>query len=121
MIDHLTLHVSDLDRSVAFYAAALAPLGYSVLMRFPGAVGMGVNGKPDLWLAAGPLTPFHLAIAAPNNKAVAAFYEAAIAAGGQDNGGPGPRPQYHPGYYGAFVIDPDGYNLEAVCHTGAAG
>lgn len=116
MIDHLTLHVSDLARSRAFYEAALAPLGYSALMAFPGAVGMGANGKPDLWLAQGALTPFHLAIAAPNRAAVDAFYQAAMAAGAQDNGAPGPRPQYHPGYYGAFVIDPDGYNLEAVCH-----
>ncbi len=121
MIDHITLHVSDLNRSAAFYEAALAPLGYAVIMRFPGAVGMGVNGKPDLWLAQGPLTPFHVAIASQTHAAVDAFYAAAIAAGGKDNGGPGPRPQYHPGYYGAFVIDPDGYNLEAVCHHEQAG
>lgn len=120
MIDHLTLHVSDLDKSATWYAAALAPLGYSVLMRFPGTVGLGAEGKPDLWLAQGPLTPFHLAFAAPSNKVVAAFYDAAIAAGGKDNGGPGPRP-YHPNYYGAFVFDPDGYNVEVVCHSGVAG
>ncbi len=117
MIDHITVHVSDIARSRAFYEAALAPLGYSVLMAFPQAVGMGVAPKPDLWLGEGPVQPFHIAIRAESRAAVNAFYAAAIAAGGKDNGAPGPRPQYHPGYYGAFVLDPDGHNLEAVIHT----
>lgn len=118
MIDHITLHVSDLDRSVAFYSAALAPLGYSVIMRFPFAAGLGADGKPDLWLANGKVEPFHLAITAATSQAVDAFHAAALAAGARDNGAPGLRTQYHPNYYGAFVHDPDGYNLEAVCHKG---
>lgn len=117
MIDHISLNVSNLAASKAFYVAALAPLGYGVLMEFPGVVGLGAGGKPDLWLNEGKASPSHIAILAPNRAAVAAFHAAALAAGGKDNGGPGPRPQYHPGYYGAFVHDPDGYNLEAVTHT----
>ena len=116
MIDHISVPCTDLARSRAFYAAALAPLGYAVLMEFPGAIGLGEPHKPDLWLSAGPVQPFHIAIHAPNRAAVDAFHAAALAAGGQDNGGPGLRPQYHPNYYGAFVLDPDGHNLEAVCH-----
>jgi catechol 2,3-dioxygenase-like lactoylglutathione lyase family enzyme len=119
MIDHLSVHVRDLQKSKAFFAAALAPLGYGVLMEFEGSVGLGADKKPDLWLSAGKQEPLHLAFAAKDRKAVDAFYAAAIKAGGKDNGKPGIRKDYHPNYYGAFVIDPDGHNIEAVCHKPA--
>lgn len=125
MIDHTGIDVSDPRKSREFYEKALAPLGYAVLKEIPteytkGAVvlGMGVPPKPDFWLHEGtPQSPrMHIAFRADNRKAVDAFYEAALAAGGKDNGPPGPRPQYHANYYGAFVLDPDGHNIEAVCH-----
>jgi len=118
MLDHVTLHVSDLAASKAFYTAALAPLGYAVVMEFPQAAGLGVGGKPDFWIAiGGPTKPqAHVAFHAADRVTVDAFYAAAIAAGGRDNGAPGLRPHYHPNYYGAFVLDPDGQNIEAVCH-----
>ena len=117
MIDHLGLSVTDLARSREFYRKALAPLGYGVIMEFPGAVGLGAQGKPDFWLGAGTApTPVHVAFLSPDRKTVDAFHAAALAAGGKDNGGPGLRPQYHATYYGAFVHDPDGNNVEAVCH-----
>ena len=123
MIDHLKLFVGDLPASRAFYEQALAPLGYRVLLEpAPGVVGMGAD-RPDLWLQpAGPgaaPTTCHVCIRAASRELVDAFHHAALAAGGRDNGGPGPRPQYHPTYYGAFVHDPDGNNLEAVCHDPA--
>jgi catechol 2,3-dioxygenase-like lactoylglutathione lyase family enzyme len=126
MIDHTGLDVSEPKQSREFYERALAPLGYSVLMEIPteytgGAVvlGFGVAPKPDFWLHQGtPQTPrLHIAFRADNRAQVDAFYRAAIAAGGKDNGPPGLRPHYHPDYYGAFVFDPDGHNIEAVCHT----
>src|SRR4051812_3292110 len=115
------LAVSNLARSRAFYQAALAPLGYATIMEFDGAVGLGVPPKPDFWLSAGnPGMPaLHVAFAAATRAAVDAFYAAAIAAGGRDNGAPGLRTHYHPDYYGAFVLDPDGHNIEAVCHKPA--
>ena len=119
MIDHLKLHVADATRSKAFYEHALAPLGYRVVMEpVPGAVvGMGTR-FPDFWLAQSDTpTTAHLAFRADDRAAVDAFHAAALAAGGKDNGGPGVRERYHPGYYGAFVIDPDGNNVEAVHHT----
>jgi catechol 2,3-dioxygenase-like lactoylglutathione lyase family enzyme len=124
-IDHTSLSVSDFAAAKAFYTAALKPLGISVLMEFPKAVtgnvdvaGLGSNGKPFFWLAdAGKTTPrVHLAFAANSRAEVDAFYQAAIAAGGKDNGPPGIRAMYHPTYYGAFVLDADGHNVEAVCH-----
>lgn len=118
MIDHLGFAVKDLAASKAFYVGALAPLGYGVVMEFPGVVGLGANGKPDFWLSEGaPVTGLHVAFASADRKTVDAFHAAAIAAGGRDNGKPGLRPQYHPSYYGAFVFDPDGNNIEAVCHA----
>ncbi|MDC0741996.1 VOC family protein [Polyangium mundeleinium] len=118
MIDHISIGVRDLEKSKAFYAAALAPLGYAVMMEFPGVVGLGEKGKPDFWLGAGEVgLRQHVAFLAADRKTVDAFYEAAIRAGGKDNGPPGLRPMYHPNYYGAFVLDPDGHNIEAVCHT----
>jgi catechol 2,3-dioxygenase-like lactoylglutathione lyase family enzyme len=117
MIDHLGVPVSDMARSKTFYEAALAPLGYVTVMDFGEAAGLGAGGKPDLWIAKGSAGQgLHVAILAENRAAVDAFHRAALAAGGKDNGGPGLRPQYHATYYGAFVLDPDGNNLEAVCH-----
>ncbi len=137
MIDHMTFRVSDMARSRAFYAAALAPLGYAPCFeeRFDNTqvVGLGqaddaVPGgtKIDTWLVHGPsphgapvTTGCHLCWAAPDRAAVDAFHAAALAAGGSDNGAPGLRPHYHAHYYGAFVLDPDGNNIEAVCHAPA--
>jgi len=118
MIDHLTLKVRDLARSKAVFAAALAPLGYQILMEFPGMVGLGADNKPDLWLSQDPQNsrPTHLAFTAPNRKAVDAFHVAALAAGAKDNGRPGIRADYHPTYYAAFVLDENGHNIEAVVH-----
>ncbi len=117
MIDHIGISVSDLGRSVAFYEKALAPLGYTLIMRFDQAAGFGIGGKPDFWIGIGtPKDRVHVAIAAKGRGAVRAFYDAAIAAGATDNGPPGTRPQYHEHYYGAFVHDLDGHNIEAVCH-----
>jgi len=116
MIDHVGLSVSDYGRSKKFFSSALAPLGYSLIMEFGDVAGFGVPGKPDFWISAGPGSPVHVAIASENRATVDAFYQAALAAGGRDNGAPGLRPQYHPNYYGAFVLDPDGNNIEAVCH-----
>jgi catechol 2,3-dioxygenase-like lactoylglutathione lyase family enzyme len=128
MLDHMTFRVSDIARSKAFYAAALAPLGYAVLYegQFDGAnvVGLGIQGtdttKIDTWLVDGvsPVsTGCHLAWRTDSHAAVDAFHAAALASGGTDNGAPGLRPHYHADYYGAFVVDPDGNNVEAVCHT----
>lgn len=118
MIDHIGIAVTDIDRSVTFYTRALAPLGYVLVMRVANyAAGFGVGGKPDFWIGAGkPTDKIHVAIRAAGRAEVRAFYEAAIAAGGKDNGPPGVRELYHPSYYGAFVLDPDGHNIEAVCH-----
>jgi len=125
-IDHTSLSVSDFAAAKAFYTAALKPLRVKVIKEFPAEVtgsvdvaGLGADGKPFFWLAnAGKTTPrVHLAFRAENRAQVDAFYEAAIAAGGVDNGAPGPRPMYHPNYYGAFVLDADGHNIEAVCHS----
>jgi catechol 2,3-dioxygenase-like lactoylglutathione lyase family enzyme len=119
MIDHTGVNVTDIARSKAFYRAALAPLGYAVLMEFDDAVGFGVPPKPDFWLARSKdaLLPSHIAFRADSRKQVDTFHNAAMAAGGRDNGAPGLRPHYHANYYGAFVLDPDGHNIEAVCHA----
>ena len=119
MIDHTGLTVSDFGKSKPFYRAALAPLGYALLMEFEGGAGFGVPPKPDFWIGQGKanVPPIHVAFRARNRGEVDAFYKAAMAAGGRDNGPPGPRPHYHENYYGAFVLDPDGHNVEAVCHT----
>jgi len=128
MIDHTGLQVRDPVASRRFYEAALAPLGYTVLREVPTAytggtvvLGYGVAPKPDFWVAEGePNTPrIHVAFRAANRAQVDAFYAAALGAGGVDNGPPGPRPHYHANYYGAFVMDPDGHNIEAVCHDAA--
>ena len=127
-LDHVTLMVSDFARSKLFYEKALAHLGIKPIMEFGQACGFGREGKPDFWIGRGPtsyqtpaqiavITPVHLAFAARSRAEVRAFHEAALAAGGKDFGAPGLRPEYHPGYYGAFVLDPDGHNIEAVLHT----
>ncbi len=121
MLDHIGLHVTDLDAALAFYDRALAPLGIGRVMEldYPGRfVGYGIGRKPFFWLdaSASASGPMHAAFAAADRAAVDRFHAEALAAGGRDNGGPGPRPHYHPGYYGAFVLDPDGNNVEAVHH-----
>lgn len=125
MIDHTGLEVSDPVLSRRFYEKALAPLGYQLMMEVPKeftdgevVLGYGVPPKPDFWIHEGkPNEPrLHIAFRAENRKKVDEFYHAAIAAGGKDNGPPGLRPMYHPNYYGAFVLDPDGHNIEACCH-----
>jgi catechol 2,3-dioxygenase-like lactoylglutathione lyase family enzyme len=121
MYDHIGLRVTDLDASVGFYEAALAPLGYALRTRYEGGAGFGPEGAPALWLHAvteANKGGAHVAFSAPNRAAVAAFYEAGRKAGGKDNGPPGLRPDYSPTYYGAFLIDLDGNNVEAVCHKG---
>ncbi|WP_366179853.1 VOC family protein [Actinomyces timonensis] len=127
MIDHISLPVTAPAVSADFYTKALAPLGYTVLMelgpvRALGAAGQSGTVVPDLWLHPGQdFTTFHLALTAATPEQVDAFHAAALAAGGRDNGGPGERAHYHPGYYAAFVLDPDGHNLEVVCHNGPVG
>lgn len=117
MIDHFTLKVRDYQKAKQFYLAALKPLGYELIMEFGEAGGFGAGGKPDFWVTQDPATtPMHFAFHADERKVVDAFHEAATKAGGKDNGKPGLRPDYHPSYYGAFVLDPDGHNVEAVCH-----
>lgn len=134
MLDHMTFRVTDIARTKSFYSAALAPLGYTVC--FEGKHDSNILGfafpdpaepdgkKVDTWFIDGPspysgppaTTGCHLAWRAASRAQVDAFYKAALAAGGKDNGPPGLRPHYHPNYYGAFVIDPEGNNIEAVCH-----
>jgi catechol 2,3-dioxygenase-like lactoylglutathione lyase family enzyme len=118
MIDHIGVSVSDLDRSIAFYEKALAPLGYVLIKKYDGfAAGFGKDGDSDFWIGPGKVSqPVHIAFRADQRTVVKAFYEAAMAAGGKDNGPPGTRPMYHEHYYGAFVHDPDGHTIEAVCH-----
>jgi catechol 2,3-dioxygenase-like lactoylglutathione lyase family enzyme len=119
MIDHLGIGVTDFERSVAFYTKALAPLGYTLIMKFDGqAAGFGIDGKPDFWIGPAPSVTdkIHVAFRAKGRAAVRDFYAAAIAAGAKDNGEPGLRPHYHENYYGGFVLDPDGHNIEAACH-----
>ena len=127
MLDHTGISVSDMNRSKAFYSGALAPLSIVLLMEVTaeqtggGAhAGFGAGDKAFFWIGSGqrPSGPVHVAFTAQSRSDVDAFYRAALNAGGKDNGAPGLRPHYHPNYYGAFVIDPDGNNIEAVCHAG---
>jgi catechol 2,3-dioxygenase-like lactoylglutathione lyase family enzyme len=126
MIDHTGVVVSDFEKSKRFYVTALAPIGYQVLLEFPAAVtgdtdvaGLGAPPKPDFWIIKGKPNdpPVHVAFQVASRALVDAFYRAALGAGGVDNGAPGLRPHYHPNYYGAYVRDPDGHNIEAVCHN----
>ena len=115
-VDHLTLKVRDVAASRRFYAAAVGPFG-GVELQGEGYLAFGPPGSEDVAVEEGePSGPIHLAFAAPDRETVDAFYAAALAAGGRDNGAPGERPQYHAGYYGAYVLDPDGNNIEAVFH-----
>lgn len=124
MLDHVGFAVSDAERSRRFYEQALAPLGITLIMSVPPekteaggtAHGFGSNGKPYFWVGDNESLGTHVTFEAESRAEVDAFYEAALAAGGRDNGPPGIRPHYHPNYYGAFVFDPDGINVEAVCH-----
>lgn len=126
-IDHLGVAVSDAQRSRTFYEQALAPLGIVLLLEIPAAqaeaggllYGFGAAPKPYFWIHENerPGEGTHIAFTATSRAAVDAFYAAALAAGGKPNGAPGVRPKYHTEYYGAFVLDPDGINVEAVCHT----
>ncbi len=118
IIDHVGLAVSDFEASKAFFAKALAPLGIEQVMEVQGWAGFGRDGKPEFWFGmhTEAQKPMHIAFSAENRDQVDAFYEAALAAGAKDNGAPGIREIYHPNYYGAFVIGPDGHNIEAVCH-----
>jgi catechol 2,3-dioxygenase-like lactoylglutathione lyase family enzyme len=117
IFDHIGLSTSDLARSRAFFCQALAPLGIGVVMEFPGTVGLGSDGRAQLWLGEheGQTSPAHLAFVASDRMQVDAFHRAALAAGATDNGAPGIRAHYHADYYAAFVICPDGHNIEAVC------
>jgi len=126
MLDHVGLAVTDYGRSLAFYKKALEPLGFGLVMEIPREVtggeahaGFGRDGRPQFWIGTGgpPSAPIHVAFSARSRADVDAFHAAAMKAGGTDNGKPGLRPHYHPNYYGAFVRDPDGHNIEAVCHT----
>jgi catechol 2,3-dioxygenase-like lactoylglutathione lyase family enzyme len=126
MLDHTGIAVSDLNKSRAFYIKALGPLSISLVMEVTaeqtgdGAhAGFGKDGKPFFWIGSGgrPSGPAHFAFTAKSRDEVVAFHRAALAAGGKDNGPPGLRPHYHANYYGAFVVDPDGNNIEAVCHN----
>lgn len=126
MIDHTSVNVTDFERSKAFYCSALGPIRYALIMEVsadenPGGVpaaGFGEHGKPDFWIGTGGpgSPPAHVAFQVSSRSQVNAFHAAALAAGGTDNGKPGLRPLYHPNDYGAFVRDPDGHNIEAVCH-----
>jgi catechol 2,3-dioxygenase-like lactoylglutathione lyase family enzyme len=122
-IDHMSLSVGDYDRAKAFYDAALKPLRGGVLMEFPmddgtKVMGLGADGKPFLWVSGGGKVPHqHIALRAETREQVDAFHAAAVAAGGTDNGAPGLRPHYHANYYAAFVLDPEGHNIEAVSHA----
>lgn len=125
MIDHTGVVVSDFERSKKFYKSTLSAIGYELLVELPASVtghtdvaGFGEGGKPDFWISKGTPNqpPIHVAFSAEDRKSVDAFYRAALQADGRDNGEPGLRPHYHSNYYGAFVLDPDGHNIEAVCH-----
>lgn len=134
MLDHIGIKVGDFESARRFYDAALAPLGVTPMMEVTPeqsggyhGLGYGKAGKPFFWISVGERydrtaaahgNGLHVAFAADSRAAVDAFFLAAMASGGRDNGGPGVRPHYHPNYYGAFVLDPDGVNVEAVCHTG---
>ena len=126
MLDHIGFPVANFAASRAFYQAALAPLGIAVMMEVSAEetgghahAGFGAEGKPFFWISSGAALGgrLHVAFAAPDRSSVDAFYAAALAAGGRDNGPPGLRLHYHPYYYGAFILDPDGHNIEAVSHV----
>lgn len=122
MFDHVSITVSDVKKSDAFYQAALKPLGIVPIMQVETSIGYGIS-RPTFWIGQGkiiqPEGRVHIAFPAKTRALVDEFYKAAMAAGGKDNGAPGLRPHYHANYYGAFVLDFDGYNVEAVCRAPA--
>jgi catechol 2,3-dioxygenase-like lactoylglutathione lyase family enzyme len=129
ILDHISISVSDYERSKAFYLQALEPLGMGLAMEYGRSAGFGRGRKPELWISGQKasfqsdaqlrvITPVHVALRASSREEVEAFHRAAIAAGARDFGAPGLRPEYHANYFGAFVLDPDGHNLEAVWHGG---
>jgi catechol 2,3-dioxygenase-like lactoylglutathione lyase family enzyme len=135
VLDHVSLRVADYDRSKRFYEAALAPLGYVLAMEIDSGAGFRKGNIPAFWIKQGDATQAqfpasamsgcggpatHVAFASDDRQSVDAFYHTALEAGARDNGAPGLRPNYHANYYGAFVLDPDGYNIEAVCHKSEA-
>jgi catechol 2,3-dioxygenase-like lactoylglutathione lyase family enzyme len=120
IIDHIGLSVSDYEKSKQFFVAALAPLSIELVMEVEGWAGFGRAGKPEFWFGihnSDAQRPMHIAFLAESRAQVRAFYAAALEAGGSDNGPPGIREIFHPNYYGAFIIGPDGHNVEAVCHN----
>ena len=128
VLDHIGINVTDYERSKAFYTRTLAPLGITLVMEYGKAAGFGRDGKPDFWIGQGTtsfqkapqvatITPVHVCFVARSRADVDAFHAAALAAGARDFGAPGIREQYHPSYYGAFALDPDGHNVEACIHT----
>ncbi len=122
ILDHIGLAVRDFGRSSTFFRRALAPLGIETVLEGEGWAMLGKDGRPQFWfgLHGIPPGPIHIAFSAETREQVRAFHRAALAAGGRDNGAPGIRAKYHPNYYGAFVFDPDGHNIEAVCHKAEA-
>jgi catechol 2,3-dioxygenase-like lactoylglutathione lyase family enzyme len=118
ILDHIGLAVRDFSKSTTFFRRALAPLGIQTVLEGEGWAMLGKDGRPEFWIGVHgiPPGPIHIAFAAENREQVREFHRAALAAGGRDNGAPGVRAKYHPDYYGAFVFDPDGHNIEAVCH-----
>ena len=129
MIDHTGVSVSNFEKSKKFYTEALKPIGYQLLLEFPASItgttnvaGFGEPPKTDFWIGEGtPNEPrIHVAFRVYKRSLVDAFHQAALAAGGKDHGAPGLRPHYHSNYYGAFVLDPDGHNIEVVCHEAPA-
>jgi catechol 2,3-dioxygenase-like lactoylglutathione lyase family enzyme len=119
IIDHIGLGFSDYEASKKFFSYALAPLGIGLVLEVQGWAGFGKGGKPEFWFGGhtGKSAPMHIAFSAETRAQVRAFYKAALEAGAKDNGAPGIREIYHPNYYGAFVLGPDGHNIEAVCHA----
>jgi catechol 2,3-dioxygenase-like lactoylglutathione lyase family enzyme len=122
LLDHIGIEVADYARSKSFYSTALAPLGIQLVMEFEDWAGFGsadLQRDPSFWIhqAPGAKSPVHVAFRSDTRQCVRAFWQAALAAGARDNGAPGVRAHYHPDYYAAFVFDPDGHNIEAVCHA----
>lgn len=115
MLGHVSFYVKDYEKGKEFFGKALEPLGYKLIKDFKVACGFGVGGKADFWIVKSdkPLHPQHISFTAPDQETVKKFYDSALAAGGTDNGAPGPRADYGPTYYGAFVLDPEGNNIEA--------
>lgn len=118
MLDHVGLEITDLKKVKEFFLAAFKPLGYELFWECENWIGLAVNHNPDFWLKKGEQTtpPIHITFRADHRKLVDEFYQAALAAGGKDHGAPGIRDIYHSNYYGAFVLGPDGHNIEVVCH-----